>query len=295
MNRIWTYLNQPAPLAKKPWLVVVVSSLLIFFLLGVFQPFGLNAFEPIYKWLIISGFAFVTAISTGIIGYIFPVLFKRFYNPENWTYWKSIINIFIIMLVIGLGNFFFDWILTNRAPETFFPLLRTYLIITFLIGLIPAIISTIIIQNKNLRQNLSEARELNRRLAQNLQENKSCPLHKGNPILLSGSTKDEIELYPENIIYIEALGNYVVIHYLNSVSEVKQKQLRTTITLMEKTLESFAYLVKCHRAFIVNTLNITNIEGNSQGFLLNLCHTQKLIPVSRTYSKDFRKILSARN
>jgi len=292
MNKIKIYFNQPSPYNKRPWLVVVVSSLLIFFLLGLFQPFGLNTFPSIRKWLIISGFALVTAASTGIIGYVFPLIFKRFYNPENWTHGKSILNIFILILVTGIGNFFFDWSMTHREPGTFFPVLYSYLIITFLIGLIPAIVSTIIVQNKDLQQNLSDARELNKRLVENFQKENRQPLYESTPILLSGNTKDEIELYPEDILYMEASGNYVMIHHKTGTGTLKQKQLRATISQMEKVLEPYPSLIKCHRAFIVNTSHIINVEGNSQGFLLNLRYTQDRVPVSRTYTKTFREIVS---
>lgn len=291
MNKIRAYLNQSYPISRKPWIVVLISSALVFFLLGLFQPFGLSNFPFIRKWSVIAGFAMVTAVSTGIVGYIFPLLFKRFYNPENWTNGKNILNCIFIILIIGLGNFLFDWFSTNRSPEAFVPLLIAYMEITILIGIIPAVVVVVIVQNSGLKQNLVDARELNKRLLQSLQHSNQSASRGSDPILLSGNTRDEIEIHPEDLLYVEASGNYVHIYYNNGSDIIKQKQLRATIGQIEKELEPFSYIMKCHRAFLVNTSYINNVEGNSQGFLLSLRLTKSLVPVSRTYTKNLRNIL----
>lgn len=292
MNKLRSYFQQPYPATGKPWVIVIVSSLLVFFLLGLFQPFGLEHFPNPRKWLTILGFASVTALSTAMVGYVFPWVFKRFYDPENWTQGKNLINHFIILLTISLGNFLFDCIFIPRSPETLFSLLTAYLVITCLIGIIPAIVSSFIIQNKNLKQNLSEVRELNKRLSEKLQtKNSTSDIQKEELLILSGNTRNEIKLIPGDILYMEASGNYVVFHYKTENKEVRQEQLRTTIAQTEETLKPFPFFVRCHRAFIVNTSYIQHIEGNSQGYMLSLQYTAHQIPVSRTYAKSFRKKL----
>jgi len=291
MNKIQTFFNQPYPISKKPWIIVLVSSVLVFFILGLFQPFGLSNVSSARKWPVIAGFACITAISTGIVGYLFPILFKRFYNPDKWTNGKNLLNNALIILVIGLGNFAFDWSFTNRSLETFIPLLSTYLLITFLVGIIPMALIAIIIQNRSLNQNLHDAREMNNHLLESLQKTHQPLPRESTLVLLSGNTKDEIELYPEDILYIEASGNYVHIHYKTGTDTIKQKQLRATIGQMENELEAFPFIIKCHRAFLVNTSYIVNVEGNSQGFLLSLRHTKNLVPVSRTYTKHLRNVV----
>ena len=292
MNKIRAFFNQSYPISRKPGIVIILSSVLVLFILGLFQPFGLNNLSSVRKWPIILGFTGVTAFSTAIVGYIFPLLFKRFYNPENWTNGKNLLNNIWIILVIGLGNFIFDWVLTDRPYNTFIPLLTAYLIITFLVGIFPAVFISILIQNRNLKQNLSDAREMNKSLLDKLQKTDESILREESVLVqLSGNTKEGIELYPEDILYIEASGNYVQINYKTGSEPIKQKQIRATIAQIEKDLESFSFMVRCHRAFLINTSCITNVEGNSQGFLLNLRHTEKLVPVSRSYTKDLRRIL----
>ncbi len=170
MRKLISYIKQPFPKGRKPWQIVLTSSLVIFFLLALFQPFGLSNILR-NKWLIITGFTFVTAISTTIIGYIFPLIFRTFYKAENWTIGKNILNNILIIFTIGTGNFVFDWVFTNRETNTFLGVLSAYILITLLIGVIPATISTFIIQNNELKNNLDETRRINNKLLNSLKSN----------------------------------------------------------------------------------------------------------------------------
>lgn len=288
MSKIKSFLQQPYPLYNKPWLIVVISTLVVFFLLALFQPFGMAHRPEMIKWLAIIGFALVTALCTAIVGYIFPLIFERFYSPSKWTVGKSLFNNFVIFAVIGLGNFLFDWLITQRDRETFFPVLLSYQLITFLVGLIPAAISTIVIQNGHLKQNLNDAKEMNKHLMERLTHTTLLEEKKGEPIILLGNTKDSLEVHAEDILYLEVSGNYVKVNYRTG-NNVKQKLLRATIGQMEKELLPYSTLVRCHRAFIVNTSHIANVTGNSQGFQLILQYTNDEVPVSRSYTHVIRE------
>ncbi|MDR1119828.1 MAG: hypothetical protein LBM08_02810, partial [Dysgonamonadaceae bacterium] len=153
-RKLTAYFNKPTPLYAKPWVVVIVASLLIGFLLGFFQPFGIERFSITVKCYVVIGFTLVTAISTSIVGYLLPFLFKKFYNPLTWTIGKNSINQFVLILLIALGNSFFDWSISHRQTETFGFVLLSYILITLLIGIIPAVVSFFIIQNDRLKRNL---------------------------------------------------------------------------------------------------------------------------------------------
>lgn len=291
MNRAFSYFNRPASYNTKPWIIVVVASLLVGFLLGFLQPFGISNLSTTTKYFLVIGFTMVTALSTSIVGYLFPYLFKKIYDPLNWTIGKSLTNQTFLILLIALGNFGFDWIFTHRQPDTFFPVLLSYILVTFLIGIIPVTISFFIIQNLTLKRNLNEAKIMNDRLAEHLQQDE---IHTNSietkTIVLSGNTKESITLYPDTILYLESSGNYVKVNYLLD-NVVKQKQLRTAIGQIEEYLRDFPYLLRCHRAYMVNISFVTNIEGNSQGLQLHLRYIKEEIPVSRSYSKTIRESL----
>jgi DNA-binding LytR/AlgR family response regulator len=148
------------------------------------------------------------------------------------------------------------------------------------------------IQNRALKQNLKEANELNKRLVEQLHNETPLTQTKRNAIVLSGNTKETITLTPEDILYMEVAGNYLKITYLFN-AEVKQRQLRATIAQVEQDLQPYPYLVRCHRAFMVNVLYITNVEGYSRGYRLSFRYTNDTIPVSRSYAKMVRDKLNA--
>lgn len=141
-----------------------------------------------------------------------------------------------------------------------------------------------------MKRNLQEAKRMNKLLSErNIQEEKG-----GDAITLSGDTKESICVLPDNIMYMESSGNYVDVCYREE-GNMKHKLLRSTIKQMDEMMEKYGCFVRCHRAYIVNVNKIMNINGNAQGYRLNLEDTQQEIPVSRTYLKDFKSFLNKEN
>ena len=316
MNRVSAYLNRPATYNAKPWTVLIVATLIVGFLLTLFQPFGIGNITTPKRYYIIAGFMLVTAISTFIVGYVLPLIFKRFYNPAKWTIGKGLLVQVILFTFIGMGNFIFDWCLTNRPYEIFFSVLLAYLLATLILGAVPAAISFFIVQNSILRQNLKDAHIINEQLSKRFQperQTEGYPAKRSDgqsgkhpdgqserqsnenrslsgTITLSGSTKESVTLHPDNILYLESIGNYIKVVYLAG-DNVKSKQLRNTLGQMEQELKSYSGIVRCHRAYMANFAFVTSVEGNSQGLQLHLRHINETLPVSRSYIKSIREQL----
>ncbi len=287
MSKLLSYFNKPASYNTKPWVVIFIASLLVCFLLGLFQPFGIENFSAIVKLRVIISFTLVTAISTSIIGYLFPYLFKKFYNPLKWTIGKNLLNSIFIILIISCGNFLVNWSMGHHQTEIFGSVLFSYILVTFLVGIIPSLVSMYIIQNNALKKNLDEAKLINNQLSERLKSAIQINHIETNIIELTGKTKETVVLYPDNILFLESSGNYVKIIYLLD-NTVKQKQIRTTINQMEKELQHYIYLVRCHRAYMVNILYIENVEGNSLGLQLDIKYLKEKVPVSRSYIKEIK-------
>lgn len=289
MNKIRQYLNQPFPTDNQRWKIVLTATAIVVFILGVFEPFGLNLRAA--KIPILCGFGFVTAISTSIVCYVLPAIFKRFYN-DNWTVWKNILNCLLILFIIGLGNTLFDLIYANRELSTIPSLFVNYTVATILVGIVPCVIITVIAQNSSLKQNLKQAKEINQILSSRI--NTSKEFLGSDKITLCGNTKDSISLYQEELIYLEASGNYIQVNYFRD-NAIKHKLLRVTINQIEEYLVGYPQFVRCHRAFIINTSAVVSADGNSQGYKLNLHHTADEIPVSRSYAKMLKEHLATKN
>lgn len=282
MRKLLSYFKRPATFNSNPWIIVIAASLLVCFLLGFFQPFGIDKFNIRVKLLVVIGFTLVTAAATSIVGYLLPILFKRFYNPSKWTIGKSLINDILIMLLIVLGNVVFNWSIGHHLSSTFGSVLLSYLLVTLLIGIIPTLFSIFIVQNYSLKKNLEDAITINNQLSKRLQDENIVNHAKFKHIELTGETKEKISLYLDNILCLESAGNYVKVSYILD-DNIKQKQIRTTLARMEKELSNHSNIVRCHRAYLVNVLHIISVTGNSQGLQLSLKYLKEEVPVSRTY------------
>lgn len=265
MSQFLPYLNKPASYNTKPWVVVVVASVLVCFLLGFFQPFGIDKFSVHIKCFIVAGYTLVTTISTSVVGYLLPRIFKAFYDPPKWTIGKRLINNILIISLIVLGNSIFEWSIGQHLSGEFGYVLLSYMLVTPLIGIIPALVSIFIVQNYALKKNLHDVKIMNDKLAERLQNAIPSKRVETDVVILSGETKETITVYPDCILYLESSGNYIKVNYLSD-GVVKQKQIRNTISQMTDQLLRFPYLVRCHRAYMVNISYITNIEGNAQGY-----------------------------
>lgn len=285
MSRIIRYLKQPYPVSEKPWQTIVVAFIAVFLLLALFQPFQLQG--EFNKWLIIGGYSLVTAACTSIVTYVFPAIFKKFYNPACWTTWRNTLNKLIIILTISIGNFLFDISIRHRDPEILLSVFTFYVVATFMVGLIPTIVISFFIQNNALKRNLREAKESNNRLLERLAANQQALPANSGIITLSGTTKDSVSFNPETLLYIESSGNYTTFYYQEN-DIVRQKQLRATISQIETDLQSYPDIVRCHRAFMVNIAQVVSVTGNSLGFQLKLRYTKDEVPVSRTYTRLIR-------
>ena len=68
------------------------------------------------------------------------------------------------------------------------------------------------------------------------------------------------------------------------------KLLRLTMKQAEATVASTPFIVRCHRAFLVNLQRVTKVEGNSQGYRLRLEGCAGEVPVSRGYAKEIKTL-----
>ncbi len=283
-NKVLRYLSQPASINNKPWLSVLICAVVVFFILAIFEPFNFRL-NSINQFWVLIGFVITTLIFTSISFVLLPLIFKNFYNPIRWTIGKSLLNNFYLLLIMGVGIVCYDYfIITNQLPQ-YFPMgFLIDLFATLTIGIIPLSIITIIIQNSSLKRNLTSSNEINQILSERV---KALSKDDDKIITLKGSVKESITLNPEDILYIESEGNYVNIFYRQQ-NMTTNKLLRSTIKQLEESLQNFPMLIRCHRAFIVNTNFILSTKGNAQGYLLTLNYTSSEIPVSRTYLKDIK-------
>jgi DNA-binding LytR/AlgR family response regulator len=153
----------------------------------------------------------------------------------------------------------------------------------FTVGLIPTTIGYFWIKSNELQSNLQEKDDQNRKLLFRAREGN---LSDEKLVTLSGNTKDALTLFPEELLFVESSANYVCVHYILN-GRVAQKMLRTSLRQMEELLAEYPFIVRCHRAFIVNILQINAIKGLK--IWLNI--SKQEIPVSKLYKAEILKQL----
>ena len=271
----------------------IVSTTFVVMALAVFKPFGLDAWQwQGYLHLVALGvIGFSICLLTDIIlKYIvkMPISFKKgveYIIRRNL--WFQLINTPLVALAICLYRHFMlsDRVKGNQLSLINF--LETLVIIafcSFAIGLY----WRFKYRSKYLAMELEETRLLNEQL-KTLQTPTSSPSTQpsqpteeaGGELTLTGTTNESVTLQISDLLYIEAVGNYVKVCHLRD-GEVHTDMLRATMKQMEETLHDYSMIVRCHRAFMVNLGQVEQIVSHSGSTQLHIKHCHESLPVSRS-------------
>jgi hypothetical protein len=148
-------------------------------------------------------------------------------------------------------------------------------------------------RSRYLAAELEETRQLNEQLkkTQNALVKGDAPQEASDTqVVLSGTTNESVSLDITNLLYIEAVGNYVKVCQLLD-GNVKTDMLRATSKQMEENLQAYPLIVRCHRAFLVNLGQVDQIVSNSRTMQLVMKHSHDAIPVSRSNMSQIKEAI----
>lgn len=298
MKKIQKYLNSSYPVLYQRWKTSLISCIIVFLILALFQPFGISYITH-HKYAILLGYMLVSGVFLCIPVFLLPLLFPRFYDDKCWTVGKQIISQFLIFFFIAIGLWLYsDWVFAWGLRCDF---LGSFLIASFLVGIFPSVFFIMLNRNRLLAMHLREAVEMNEHLrmlhgtsCNGLEEKKEKEEEVTTRIVFSGGTKESLEISAGDLLYVEAEGNYVKIAYLRE-ERCTQKLLRATIKQAEEATANFPSIIQCHRAFLINLRHVSKVSGNSQGYRLSLNGSEEEIPVSRAYSKEVKRLIESMN
>jgi len=285
MKRITTWLNTPYyfnPSVLFKLKSSVMLGVFIFIFLYLFKPFSLSSLNY-YLLEYTTAISLFSAIGTFLMLFIPPFLFPDYFNEDKWTIGKNILFIFIGMFLIG----FVLWYCSNiykESKELNSISLPLFLLYTFLVGAIP-IFFLIYINEKSLRKKRRKtAKEIKsykekKELEKNSQSNTKITIYSDN-------RKENICFNINNLVYITSQGNYASFFLKQNDNLLKEKILRVTLSKIEKELEGYTKVIRCHKSYIINTNFIEDINGNARGYLLKSTIIPFEIPVSRSFSKQ---------
>lgn len=300
LNVLQTFLNRPLAedfSVRNQARLSVQAGLYIFlitYLLGMGQG---SAYSPL---LLSAVFALGCAVSSFLANFAVPRLAPVFYDEDRWTVSKHAGHVLLVLLCVTIGNQLILYALDLPGPS----FVGMYVTVT-IIGFFPIITGVMVAEQRRLKRNLAHAQTLNNQLAQRPELVSPAPAPSalaGQPrpdvlppnslVLVSDTGKERLSLQPDQLLYVESVGNYVDVHWLN-VNQPQKTTLRSTLKDVTEALGAYPQFFRCHRAFVVNLNAVSHTEGNARGYQLTLTGTTTNIPVSRTYIEAFdRRLIS---
>ena len=264
-------------------MIVVIPTLWVFAFGTLLKPIGLGREGNSLPAML--AFSLVTAVVSGIVGYIFPLIFKKYYNPRKWTkgkFWSVYLSIITIItpVVYVMSECIRSDIGFISAYTPVGRFFAWYALVAF-VGLFPVVVIYFSARHRSMEEKLQE---VTIREASPTSEEKAK-----DTIILSGNTKSAVSLSPHDILYGEVQRNYVSVFYKKN-DKIERKLLRITLTQIMESLQDYPQIIRCHRAFIVNMHNVTCIEGNSKSCYLKFKNPDIEVPVSRSYFDSVKQM-----
>jgi hypothetical protein len=279
-TRIQKWLNNKYPqnyITRKPLAGTLIIVVFLFAFLNLYKPYGTHASGP---WNFMTTMAIYSFLSGIFLFIILSLLkfFKWFSGKREWTIMKELLAILITLLILGIAIYLLGFLIEPpETPRWNISTILNSLSGAFLIGIFPLIFFTAINYHY-----LS---------AQVIQEYNTIPYEAVNSRenivrITSQLKKEELSFYPDEFIFAESDGNYVVFH-LGKEGTVRKEIIRNSINNIEQQLSNIPYFLRIHRAFIVNLRKMRSKQGNSLGYQIKLTESELKIPVSRKNTRVF--------
>ncbi|WEK21016.1 MAG: LytTR family transcriptional regulator DNA-binding domain-containing protein [Candidatus Pedobacter colombiensis] len=269
------FLRQPYPFPDRTAIAALVIGVGIGLLMLLLQPFGLsNVFVQHYH-LFLAGYGLVSFLVLLFNGLLVIKLFSEF----NWNIIRQISWSCWSVFCLGIANYAYTFEVMDDFPFSISALL-TFQVYTFFIAIIPITILVLIRQNRLLRMNKNAAEVLNN----NLTPTAVSKDFAETVVLTAENNKTQLDIKVGDLAFIESEGNYIQV-YARENGSIAATTIRSSIVKAETELAGHPQMIKCHRAFIVNSDFIEHIKGNAQGYRLGIKGSNKEVYVSRQYTK----------
>jgi hypothetical protein len=263
----------------------MVGIFIALFLL-ILQPFGISDWQTTDKTLKLLGYGLVSFIAPLIVHIIIVYVFQRKYSDQTWKVWHEIVGISVVLMTVAFGNMLYSAYLNmyDISLKGYFGALIT----TLSIGVFPIAFHVLTKHNRLLKQNMASAAAFTKDLKEKIEHSEpkivsALPQEGDSPDLrfIAENGKDEIKLEIPQLLFIESTDNYCTIHF-NVNGTIKKEMIRSSLKRLEGQINS-AFVLRCHRAYIVNLKNVIKTEGNAAGYRMSFEGIGQSIPVSRNY------------
>ena len=291
---------------KETISIRVISCAFMVLAIAIFKPFGLEVWQwQAYVHLLgIFALGMVSCFLTEIILKYFVRMPRSYDRGVSYIISRNLrfqcINTPLVALLICLYRHFVMSSLVEGNKLSLSNYLETLAIIAFLSFAI-GLYWRFKFRSRYLAAELEETRQMNEQLKKLQTLNTGAPRQteddlpigdtdQDSQITLEGTTNEHVTLDISDLLYIEAVGNYVKVCKLQG-NEAHANMLRATMKQMEDALEAYPMIVRCHRAFMVNLAQVEQISSNSRAMQLVMRHSHDAIPVSRSNVNKLKELL----
>ena len=284
----------------------IISCAFMVLAIAIFKPFGLEVWQWQAYIHLLSIFAlglFSCFLTEVILKYVIrmPRSYDRgisYIISRNLRF--QCINTPLVALLICLYRHFAMSDLVEGNKLSLVNYIETLLIIAVL-SFASGLYWRFKFRSRYLAAELEETRLMNEQLKKLQTSNAGVPPQTGDglqaggtkqdsQITLEGNTNEHVSLDISDLLYLEAVGNYVKVVYKRN-DEMHTNMLRATMKQMEDMLEAYPMVVRCHRAFMVNLAQVEQISSNSRTMQLVMRHNHDVIPVSRSNVNKLKELL----
>ena len=287
-----------------------ISTAFMVLAIAIFKPFGLEVWqwEAYVHLLAIFALGLSSCMLTEIILRYLIRMPRSYDRGVNYIISRNLrfqcINTLLVSLLICLYRHFAMSELVEGNKLSLSNYLETLAIIAFLSFAI-GLYWRFKFRSRYLAAELEETKLLNEQLKKlqasgmvsgSMSQNSGPELQdsgskfQDTQITLEGTTNEHVSLQIADLLYIEAVGNYVKVVSKRD-EELQTNMLRATMKQMEEALQAYPMIVRCHRAFMINLGQVEQISSNSRAMQLIMRHSHDAIPVSRSHVHKLKELL----
>ena len=265
---------------KNTIIQIVFTTVFAYVFINLYMPFGVGEWYNVNWWVLSlgSGILVVSGMLVVLTSRLFMFWIKRI-RPITILYYALMIAgeiVFMAMFYVLLERLVLKADMRHFGVHVYFTAQNTSLIL-----LIPYLISILFFEWQEKKITLEK-------LVKQISYKVSFISFKDDKGTL------RLTLKKNDLIFLEASDNYVVIHY-ESDKETKSYLIRNTLKRFETDLADFP-LLRCHRRYMVNINHVKMMKSDKKGVKLLMDNIgQHVIPVSKTYVDNVSKILRSSN
>ncbi|MFA8434801.1 MAG: LytR/AlgR family response regulator transcription factor [Marinifilaceae bacterium] len=279
----WLNLTYPQNyIIKNPYRGALLLALFCFGFILLYHPLNTQKAPALSFEQTMAIYSLMVALSSFLVIKILKLI-PYFSKEKDWTFSKELFAILITLLGLGIAIYLLAFVVEPPANRWNLSTFLDSCLRVFLVGILPFSFFTLI-NYKHLQSHETD----NQNQATNT-EKVETKVPENKIRIESKLKKDNLSFFPNQFLYAESDGNYVIF-YLQEDHKVSKKVIRNSISNIAQQLSDTPYLVRTHRAFIVNLKKVTKKHGNASGYRLQLEGTESPIPVSRQNIKFFDQV-----